>query len=141
MSKGKVIQVIGPVVDVEFPLDGNLPELNDALTVKKSDGSSVTLEVALELGDGALRAISMGSTDGLQRGSEVINTKGPITVPVGKETLGRVFNVLGESIDGGADFPADFPRHSIHRDAPAYDHTFVVVKLVCSVVPVLVKPF
>ncbi|WP_442885970.1 F0F1 ATP synthase subunit beta [Companilactobacillus sp. HBUAS59544] len=120
-SKGKVIQVIGPVVDVEFAIDGDLPEINDALKVKKNDGSTITLEVALELGDGALRAISMSSTDGLQRGAEVINTAGPISVPVGKETLGRVFNVLGESIDGGKEFPADFPRHSIHRPAPAYD--------------------
>lgn len=120
-SKGKVIQVIGPVVDVEFPIDGDLPEINDALKVKKSDRSEITLEVALELGDGALRAISMSSTDGLQRGAEVVNTAGPISVPVGKETLGRVFNVLGESIDGGKAFPADFPRNSIHRSAPAYD--------------------
>ncbi|WP_125763619.1 F0F1 ATP synthase subunit beta [Companilactobacillus hulinensis] len=120
-SKGKVIQVIGPVVDVEFPLDGNLPELNDALVVKKNDGSEITLEVALELGDGALRAISMGSTDGLQRGADVENTGSSISVPVGKETLGRVFNVLGETIDGGKEFPADFRRDSIHRDAPAYD--------------------
>ncbi|MCH4008480.1 F0F1 ATP synthase subunit beta [Companilactobacillus sp.] len=120
-SKGTVIQVIGPVVDVEFPLDGDLPELNDALKITKSDGSVITVEVALELGDGALRAISMGSTDGLQRGAEVINTGSPITVPVGKETLGRVFNVLGESIDGGEKFPADFRRDSIHRNAPAYD--------------------
>ncbi len=120
-SKGKVIQVIGPVVDVEFPLDGDLPELNDALVVAKHDGSVITLEVALELGDGALRAISMSSTDGLQRGAEVTNTGKPISVPVGKETLGRVFNVLGESIDGGKPFPADFPRKSIHRQAPPYD--------------------
>ena len=120
-SKGKVIQVIGPVVDVEFPLDGNLPELNDALKVVTNNGSTITLEVALELGDGALRAISMSSTDGLQRGAEVVNTQGPISVPVGKETLGRVFNVLGESIDGGKPFDADFPRKSIHRQAPAYD--------------------
>ncbi|MQS74984.1 F0F1 ATP synthase subunit beta [Companilactobacillus halodurans] len=120
-SKGKVIQVIGPVVDVEFPLDGDLPELNDALKIKKSDGSIITLEVALELGDGALRAISMSSTDGLQRGAEVVNSGGPISVPVGKETLGRVFNVLGEPVDGGKEFPSDFPRKSIHREAPAYD--------------------
>ena len=120
-SKGKVIQVIGPVVDVEFSLDAELPEINDALKVKKSDGSEITLEVALELGDGALRAISMSSTDGLQRGAQVLNTANPISVPVGKETLGRVFNVLGESIDGGKEFPADFRRDSIHKQAPAYD--------------------
>ncbi|PMD67765.1 F0F1 ATP synthase subunit beta [Companilactobacillus nuruki] len=121
MSKGKVIQVIGPVVDVEFPLDGDLPEINDALKVNTNNGSEITLEVALELGDGALRAISMSSTDGLQRGAEVVNTEGPISVPVGKETLGRVFNVLGDAIDGGKPFDADFPRKSIHRQAPAYD--------------------
>ncbi|WP_201308323.1 F0F1 ATP synthase subunit beta [Companilactobacillus farciminis] len=120
-SKGKVIQVIGPVVDVEFSLDADLPEINDALKVKKSNGSEITLEVALELGDGALRAISMSSTDGLQRGAQVLNTAKPISVPVGKETLGRVFNVLGESIDGGKEFPADFRRDSIHKQAPAYD--------------------
>ena len=120
-SKGKVIQVIGPVVDVEFSLDADLPEINDALKVKKNDGSEITLEVALELGDGALRAISMSSTDGLQRGAQVLNTAKPISVPVGKETLGRVFNVLGESIDGGKEFPADFRRDSIHKQAPAYD--------------------
>ncbi|MCS6109163.1 F0F1 ATP synthase subunit beta, partial [Clostridium botulinum] len=108
-SKGKVIQVIGPVVDVEFSLDEDLPEINDALKVKKNDGSDITLEVALELGDGALRAISMSSTDGLQRGAEVVNSGGPISVPVGKETLGRVFNVLGEPVDGGKEFPSDFP--------------------------------
>ncbi len=120
-SKGTVIQVIGPVVDVEFPLDGDLPRLNDALHITKSDGSEITVEVALELGDGALRAISMSSTDGLQRGAEVTDTGSSITVPVGKETLGRVFNVLGEPIDSGDKFPADFRRDSIHRDPPAYD--------------------
>ncbi|WP_099974608.1 MULTISPECIES: F0F1 ATP synthase subunit beta [Lactobacillaceae] len=120
-SKGTVNQVIGPVVDVEFPLDGDLPKLNDALVVDKADGSKITLEVALELGDGILRTISMSSTDGIRRGAEVITTGSPITVPVGKETLGRVFNVLGQTVDGGDEFPADFRRDPIHRQAPAYD--------------------
>src|SRR5699024_9268131 len=120
-SKGKVIQVIGPVVDVEFSLDADLPEINDALKVKKNDGSEITLEVALELGDGALRAISMSSTDGLQRGAQVLNTAKPISGPVGKEALVRVFHGLGESVDGGKEFPADFRRDSIHKQAPAYD--------------------
>jgi F-type H+-transporting ATPase subunit beta len=78
------------------------------------------LEVALELGDGMMRTIAMESTDGLQRGTEVEDTGGPISVPVGKETLGRVFNVLGETIDDGPKFPADFRRDGIHKPAPKF---------------------
>lgn len=121
MSQGEIVQVIGPVVDVEFKLDSQMPEINDALKVTKEDGTTVVLEVALELGDGVLRTIAMESTDGLQRGMAVINTERPISVPVGTETLGRVFNVLGDTIDGGPEFPADFPRESIHKDPPKYD--------------------
>lgn len=95
MSSGKVLQVIGPVVDVEFPLDEKLPEINDALKIKESDGKTLTTEVALELGDGVVRTIAMDGTDGLQRGMEVENTGASISVPVGDDTLGRVFNVLG----------------------------------------------
>ena len=101
MSVGHIVQVIGPVVDVEFPLDESLPDINTALTVTKSDNTTIVLEVALELGDGVMRTIAMESTDGLQRGTEVKDSGGPISVPVGKETLGRVFNVLGDTIDAG----------------------------------------
>ena len=121
MSSGKVVQVIGPVVDVEFPLDSKLPDINTALKIKLSDSNSLTVEVALELGDGVVRTIAMDGTDGLQRGMDVENTESSITVPVGDDTLGRVFNVLGEPIDGGAEFGADAERKPIHRDAPAYD--------------------
>ena len=123
MSSGKIIQVIGPVVDVEFPLDQSLPDIHNALVVYKKDEqkTKVVLEVALELGDGMVRTIAMESTDGLQRGMEVLDTGSPITVPVGKATLGRVFNVLGETIDMGAEFPADAERSGIHKKAPTFD--------------------
>jgi len=123
MSSGKIVQVIGPVVDVEFPLDGQLPDINNALVVYKNDEnkSKVVLEVALELGDGVVRTIAMESTDGLQRGTEVMDTGKSISVPVGKETLGRVFNVLGDTIDLEEKFPETANRNSIHRKAPSFD--------------------
>jgi len=121
LSEGEVVQVIGPVVDVKFPLDKNLPDIDNALRVVKSDDESVVLEVTLELGDGVLRTIAMESTNGLRRGMKVEDTGGPISVPVGNDTLGRVFNVLGEPIDNGPKFAKDHARDSIHKNAPKYD--------------------
>jgi ATP synthase, F1 beta subunit len=121
MSVGHIVQVIGPVVDVEFPLDEGLPDINSALKATKNDDSTVVLEVALELGDGVMRTIAMESTDGLQRGMEVADSGAPISVPVGKETLGRVFNVLGETIDSGPKFGPDFHREGIHKAAPKFE--------------------
>lgn len=121
MSKGEIVQVIGPVVDVEFPLDKDLPDINNALHVTNSNGDTLVLEVTLELGDGVLRTISMESTDGLRRGMEVEDTGAPISVPVGKDTLGRVFNVLGDPIDGGPALGKDVKREGIHKEAPKYD--------------------
>lgn len=121
MSAGKIVQVMGPVVDVSFPLDGSLPDINNALLVRKAKDETVTLEVALELGDGVMRTIAMESTDGLQRGMVVDDTGSPISVPVGKATLGRVFNVLGETIDFGDKFPADAERSSIHKPSPDFE--------------------
>lgn len=134
MSTGHIVQVIGPVVDVEFPLNGVLPEINHALIVEKaankystsnSDSSqsteTVVLEVSLQLGNGVVRTIAMESTDGLQRGMRVKNTEHPISVPVGEETLGRMFNVLGEAIDQKGDFDEDIRRDPIHREAPAFN--------------------
>ncbi|MFB5662734.1 F0F1 ATP synthase subunit beta [Alteribacillus sp. HJP-4] len=126
MNNGRVTQIMGPVVDVKFP-SGQLPELNNALTVSQpaqADGSAevnVTLEVALHLGDDAVRTVAMGSTDGLVRGTEVVNTGGPISVPVGDVTLGRVFNVLGETIDLEDPIDANAKRDPIHRQAPEFD--------------------
>ncbi|MDF4142300.1 F0F1 ATP synthase subunit beta [Lactobacillus kefiranofaciens] len=120
MSEGEIVQVIGPVVDVKFPIDKSLPDINNALRVIKSKDDSIVLEVTLERGDGVLRTIAMESTDGLRRGMKVEDTGGPISVPVGEDTLGRVFNVLGQPIDGGPEFPKDHPREGIHKDAPKY---------------------
>lgn len=123
MSSGKIVQVIGPVVDVEFSLDQSLPDINNALIVYKKDEqkTKVVLEAALELGDGVIRTIAMESTDGLQRGMEVIDTGASISVPVGTDTLGRVFNVLGDTIDLEAPFPDEAPRSGIHKKAPDFD--------------------
>ncbi|EAF1642176.1 F0F1 ATP synthase subunit beta [Listeria monocytogenes] len=126
MSKGQVIQVMGPVVDVKFE-GGNLPEIYNALVIEyKSDAeeaptSQLTLEVAIQLGDDVVRTIAMASTDGIQRGMEVIDTGSPITVPVGTVTLGRVFNVLGNTIDLDEPLPSDIKRNKIHREAPTFD--------------------
>lgn len=116
--KGKVTQVIGPVVDVHF--ENELPQIYDALTVKNENGDSVTLEVALHLGDHIVRTIALEPTEGLKRGVEVISTKAPVQVPVGKEVLGRIFNVLGDPIDNK---PAltKAKRMKIHRPAPDFN--------------------
>jgi F-type H+/Na+-transporting ATPase subunit beta len=121
LSEGEVVQVIGPVVDVKFPLDKNLPDINNALRVVKSEDEAIVLEVTLELGDGVLRTIAMESTNGLKRGMKVEDTGSPISVPVGNDTLGRVFNVLGQPIDNGPKFGKDHKREGIHKKAPKYD--------------------
>ena len=119
--KGKIIQVMGPVVDVEF--DGYLPEINEAIDVSDiaSGKDRLVLEVAAHIGDGRVRAIAMDMTDGLTRGQECIATGGPIKVPVGEAVLGRIFNVIGDPVDEGAPIPADVERWSIHRSAPAFE--------------------
>ncbi|WP_420062942.1 F0F1 ATP synthase subunit beta [Leuconostoc lactis] len=121
MSTGKVVQVIGPVVDVAFEPGDVIPEINNALKIDKGNGQNLTVEVSLALGDGVVRTIAMDSTDGLQRGMSVTDTGAAIQVPVGDATLGRVFNVLGEPVDNNGPVAPDTPRHSIHRAAPKYD--------------------
>ncbi|MFD1064493.1 F0F1 ATP synthase subunit beta [Oceanobacillus locisalsi] len=121
MTKGRVTQLMGPVVDVRFE-DGELPAVNNALVVhNKQSGEELTLEVALHLGDHSVRAIAMSSTDGFQRGTEVEDSGQPISVPVGDVTLGRVFNVLGENIDLDEALPEGIRLDPIHRQAPAFD--------------------
>ncbi|QEZ89627.1 MULTISPECIES: F0F1 ATP synthase subunit beta [Aliarcobacter] len=119
--KGKVIQVMGPVVDVEF--DGYLPEINEAIDVTLADKTKdrLVLEVAAHIGDGRVRTIAMDMTEGLIRGQECIATGGPIKVPVGEAVLGRIFNVIGDPVDEGAAIPADVERWSIHRSAPTFE--------------------
>jgi F-type H+-transporting ATPase subunit beta len=123
MNKGKIIQVMGPVVDVSFE-DGVLPALYNAINIERTgeSGEKETLvcEVALHLGNNVVRSVAMHSTDGLVRGMEVLDTGAPITVPVGEEVLGRILNVVGEPVDKKP--PVDSKvRWSIHRDAPAFD--------------------
>ena len=115
MSNGNIVEIIGAVVDVEFPRD-SVPKVYDALTVSET---GLTLEVQQQLGDGVVRSIAMGSSDGLKRGIEVTNTGAPITVPVGEETLGRILDVLGNPVDdgGAVETPHRLP---IHRKAPSY---------------------
>ena len=116
MSSGKVVQVIGAVIDVEFPRD-SVPQVYDALTVADK---GLTLEVQQQLGDGVVRAIAMGPSEGVSRGLNVENTGAPISVPVGTETLGRIMDVLGNPIDERGPI-GEQARAAIHRAAPAYD--------------------
>jgi F-type H+/Na+-transporting ATPase subunit beta len=118
MSAGKVVQIIGAVVDIEFPQDA-VPRVYDALKVTEGKLSGLILEVQQQLGGGVVRTIAMGSSDGLQRGLNVENTGESIQVPVGVETLGRIMNVLGEPIDEAGPI-GEKARWSIHREAPAY---------------------
>jgi F-type H+/Na+-transporting ATPase subunit beta len=129
MNKGHIIQVMGPVVDVKFE-SGQLPRIHNALRIDFSEsGKSLTLEVALHLGDDAVRTVAMSSTDGLTRGAVAVDTGSPISVPVGDVTLGRVFNVLGENIDLDTPLAADVRRDPIHRQAPTFEHLSTEVEI------------
>ena len=120
---GKVVQVIGPVLDVEFEAE-HLPELYNALDItgKAPDGSDIRVvsEVQQHIGRNQVRAVAMSSTDSVVRGMEVVDTGGPISVPVGKAALGRILNVLGEPVDNGAAIPKDVERWPIHRKRPDF---------------------
>src|SRR6266516_3546226 len=117
-SVGNIVQVIGPVIDVEFEPE-QLPELYNAVTVKLASGQLVA-EVEQHIGRNQVRAVAMSSTDGIVRGMEVVDTGQPITVPVGKAALGRILNVLGEPVDEGPPIPPDAERWPIHREMPKF---------------------
>ena len=138
MSSGQIVQIIGAVIDVEFPRDA-VPQVYDALTVNEK---GLTLEVQQQLGDGVVRAIAMGSSEGLSRGLAVENTNAPISVPVGVETLGRIMDVLGNPIDEKGPI-GEKERASIHRDPPAYDELSASEELLETGIKVidLVCPF
>ncbi len=138
MSSGRIVQIIGAVTDVEYPRDA-VPGIYDALTV---DGTETTLEVQQQLGDGVVRTIAMGSTEGLKRGLRVINTGEPIQVPVGHETLGRIMDVLGNPIDEAGPIGAQ-EQASIHREAPTYEEQSAANELLETGIKVidLVSPF
>ncbi|MGE8355294.1 MAG: F0F1 ATP synthase subunit beta, partial [Microvirgula sp.] len=116
MSQGKIVQIIGAVVDAEFPRNA-IPKVYDALKV---ESTGLTLEVQQQLGDGVVRCIAMGSSDGLKRGLDVISSGAPISVPVGTATLGRIMDVLGEPVDEQGPVATE-ERMPIHRTAPKFD--------------------
>ena len=121
MAKGKIVKVSGPVVDVEFP--ETLPAIYNALTVEykvKNQPAKVTLEVQQDLGDNVVRTISMGGTEGLKRGSEVVDTGGPISMPVGAAVMGRIFDVTGNPVDERGPVTAE-KYYPIHRPAPTLE--------------------
>ncbi|MCL5025040.1 MAG: F0F1 ATP synthase subunit beta [Chloroflexi bacterium] len=118
MAVGKVVQVVGPVVDIEYPPDG-IPELNNAIEISK-DGQNLIVEVAQQLGNNWVRCIALGPTDGIRRGAEAADTGAPIEVPVGPGTLGRLFNMLGEPLDNLGPVSTD-KRYPIHRPAPPFE--------------------
>jgi F-type H+-transporting ATPase subunit beta len=141
MSKGNVVEVIGAVVDVEFPRDA-VPKVYDALTIAEADG--LTLEVQQQLGDGIVRTIAMGASEGLRRGLEVSSTGSPITVPVGQETLGRIMDVLGNPIDQKGPI-GEQKRMPIHRDPPSFDEQATAteiletgIKVIDLVMPIVI---
>ena len=141
MSQGKVVQIIGAVVDIEFPQTA-VPRVYDALRVTEGGLSGLTLEVQQQLGGGVVRSIALGSTDGLQRGLAVENTENPIMVPVGTATLGRIMDVLGNPIDEAGPIGEE-DRMSIHRAAPSYEDQSSSVELLETGIKVidLVCPF
>ena len=116
---GKITQIIGAVLDVKYA-EGQLPEINEAIEITRSNGEKLVVEVAQHLGDDTVRCIAMGPTDGLVRGMDAVATGAPITVPVGEHTLGRIFNVLGEAIDEKP-VPTDVEYEPIHRKAPTFE--------------------
>jgi len=138
MEAGKVVEIIGAVIDVQFPRS-SMPKIFDALKVDESD---LTLEVQQQIGDGIVRTIAMGSTDGLKRGLSVNNTGAPINVPVGEKTLGRIMNVLGEPVDNAGDIAAE-KTMPIHRSAPTFSEQASEVEILETGIKVvdLICPF
>ena len=131
MQSGKIVQVMGPVVDIEFP-PGEIPEINTALRTTNSSiddrSDNLVLEVALHLGENTVRAIAMDTTDGLRRGQDVSNTEAPILIPVGPGTLGRIMNVIGEPVDDRGPIEATM-KLPIHRPPPSFVEQSTAVEI------------
>ncbi|MCB0667932.1 MAG: F0F1 ATP synthase subunit beta [Saprospiraceae bacterium] len=142
-NKGKVKQVIGPVVDVSFTDDNSLPEIFNALTIERGNGETLVLECQQHLGEDSVRTIAMDSTDGLTRGTIVHDTGKPIAMPTGKQIRGRLFNVVGETIDGIGPIPKDESNYSIHRDPPAYENLSTETEVLYTGIKVidLIEPY
>ena len=146
MSKvtGKVSQIIGPVVDVEFQSGDKLPRIYDSLEITNKDGSILVLEVQSHTGENTVRTISMDSTDGLSRGTDAIATGAAIQMPVGEDIYGRLFNVIGDAIDGLGDLPKA-GKHGlpIHRDAPKFEDLTTSTEVLFTGIKVidLIEPY
>ncbi len=141
-SKGKISQIIGAVVDVTFEDGEQLPDIYDALSVKKADGHEVILECQHDIGENTMRTIAMDTTDGLQRGMEVTSLGGPISMPVGENINGRLFNVIGETIDG-MNQPEHEKRYGIHREPPKFENLSTSQEILYTGIKVidLIQPF
>ena len=141
-ATGTITQITGPVIDIEFPAD-RLPEIYNALVLERDNGESLTLEVQQHLGNDWVRAVAMSTTDGLRRGQSVVDTGAPISVPVGPQSLGRIFNVVGEPIDGKGPVDGEGEIYSIHRPAPTFEEQSTEVEVFETGVKVidLIAPF
>ena len=141
-NSGKITQIIGPVVDVAFEKENTLPEILNALEIPKDDGSSLTLEVQQHLGEDRVRTIAMSGTEGLKRGMKVIDTGKAISMPVGEDINGRLFNVVGSAIDG-MDQPKGKDRLPIHRDAPKFEELSTSAEVLYTGIKVidLIEPY
>ncbi|MBT8284908.1 MAG: F0F1 ATP synthase subunit beta, partial [Flavobacteriaceae bacterium] len=141
---GKVSQIIGPVIDVEFASGSDLPRIYDSLEITKSDGTLLVLEVQSHIGENSVRAISMDSTDGLSRGVDVVATGKAIQMPVGEDIYGRLFNVIGDAIDGLGDLPKEGKNGlPIHREAPKFEDLSTSTEVLFTGIKVidLIEPY
>jgi F-type H+-transporting ATPase subunit beta len=146
MSKvtGKVSQIVGPVIDVEFGSGADLPKIYDSLEINRPDGSILVLEVQSHIGENSVRTIAMDSSDGLSRGTEVNATGAPIQVPVGEDVYGRLFNVIGDAIDGLGNLPkAGSAGLPIHRQAPKFEDLSTSTEVLFTGIKVidLIEPY
>ena len=144
MNKGKILQIMGPVVDVEFPDENTLPKIYNSLEIKKNDGSKLILEVQSHIGEGTVRAISMDSTDGLSRGMDVFDSGSPIQMPIGEEINGRLFNVIGDPIDGLPELKKnDSNGLPIHRKSPKFEDLSTSTEVLFTGIKVidLIEPY
>jgi F-type H+-transporting ATPase subunit beta len=146
MSKvtGKVSQIIGPVVDVEFQSGSELPKIYDSLEIARKDGSKLVLEVQSHVGENTVRTISMDSTDGLSRGTDAVSTGSSIQMPIGDDVYGRLFNVIGDAIDGLGDLPKTGKDGlPIHREAPKFEDLSTSTEVLFTGIKVidLIEPY
>jgi len=146
MSKvtGKVAQIVGPVIDVQFGAGAELPKIYDSLEIKKPDGSLLVLEVQSHIGEDSVRTIAMDSSDGLSRGTEVTATGAPIQMPIGDDVYGRLFNVIGDAIDGIGNLPkAGKSGLPIHRQAPKFEDLSTSTEVLFTGIKVidLIEPY